>query len=82
MRDDIDNIPFIAIGNGELENNENVGEFAKCNNCGGYHEVKYGDIVNKDGTKTPSKMLAFITCPENNASYLVGINGKLLSLNK
>lgn len=78
----LNNIPFIAIGSGELENNEDVGEFAKCNNCGEYHEVKYGDKINDDGTKTPSKMLAFITCPENNTSYLVGIEGKLLNLHK
>ena len=75
-------IPFVAFDNNELENCKEVGEFARCNNCGEYHDVRYGDIVNKDGTKAPSKLLAFITCPESGSSYLVGIEGKLLNLHK
>lgn len=39
------------------------------------HEVQYGDRVEKDGTKTPCKHLAYAKCPKYNISYLVGIDG-------
>lgn len=72
----IEEIPFIAFGNGELDGNDEIGEFETCPNCGELHKVGYGDKVLKDGTKVPTKMLAFVDCPENGNSYLVGIDGK------
>lgn len=69
-------LPFVAFGNDELSGKRDVGEYEKCNNCGNLHEVQYGDKVNPDGTKTKSKLLAFIKCPENDALYLVGVGGK------
>ena len=45
-----------------------------CNGCGGYHELKYGERVNEDGTKTPSKMLGYVKCGDK--AYLSTINGK------
>jgi len=69
-------IPFLAIGNDELKDNENVGEFETCPNCGEQHKVRYGEKVNKDGSRTKPKFLSFIDC--QNGSYLVGINGKRL----
>ena len=45
-----------------------------CNNCGKYHEIKYGERVNKDGTKTPSKKLGFVKCGDK--TYLSTIDGK------
>jgi len=67
---------MFAIGNDELENNSDIGTHAKCGSCGDMHEIDYGSIVNKDGSKTKSKMLAFIKCTQNDKCYLVGINGK------
>ena len=69
-------IPFLAVGNDELKDNEDIGEFAKCPNCGEQHKVRYGEKFNKDGTRTEYKSLSFIDC--QNGSYLVGINGKRL----
>lgn len=69
-------LPFIAVGNGELDNNPDVPEIYKCPRCNEEHPVEYGDKVNKDGTKTPDKLLAFVKC--RGSSYLIGINGKML----
>lgn len=71
-------IPFIAVGNGELDKNGNVGDIATCPNCGNAHKVEYGERVLEDGTKEPSKMLAYVSCPKNKSAYLIGIDGKLL----
>ncbi len=72
----IDEIPFVAFGNGELDGKEEIGEFETCPNCGKSHKVGYGNKVLKDGTKAPSKLLAFVDCPENGKTYLVGLRGK------
>lgn len=69
-------IPFVAFGNGELDGNDPVGTHEICPNCGEEHEVGYGEKVNPDGTREPSKMLAFLTCPKNDTTYLIGIEGK------
>lgn len=69
-------IPFVAFGSDELEGNDPVGTHEICPNCGEEHEVGYGEKVNPDGTREPSKMLAFLTCPKNEATYLIGIEGK------
>ena len=75
-------IPFVAYSNDELDGKDPVGTHAICNNCGGEHEVRYGEELIEDGTWKPSKVLAFITCPENDATYLVGIKGSLLNAPK
>ena len=69
-------IPFVAFGNDELDGNDPVGTHEICPNCGEEHEVGYGEKVNPDGTREPSKMLAFLTCPKNGTTYLIGIEGK------
>jgi len=74
----MDNIPFVVFSNDELKTKKDIGQFATCPNCKQQHEVKYGDKVLEDGTTVPSKLLAYIKCPENNAAYLVGVNGKLI----
>ena len=51
-----------------------------CPNRGELHDVHYGDKVNSDGTKTPSKLIASIRCGES--SYLVGVNNKLILKNR
>jgi DNA-directed RNA polymerase subunit RPC12/RpoP len=69
-------VPYFAISNAEIDEKPILGNTIKCKVCGEHHNVEYGDIIEKDGSKTPSKMLAFIKCPTNDKSYLVGINGK------
>lgn len=69
-------IPFVAFGSDELANNDLVGEYEPCPNCGEIHKVGYGEVVKPDGTREPSKMLAFITCTKSGATYLIGIKGK------
>jgi len=69
-------IPFIAVGHGELDNNPDIPEEYNCPRCNHKHPVQYGENVEKDGTKTPSKMLAYVKCKKG--VYLVGINGKML----
>jgi transposase-like protein len=68
--------PFIAVGHGELDSNPDVGKVYDCPSCGKQHPVEYGERVEKDGTKTPDPMLAFVKCKKK--AYLIGINGKML----
>lgn len=67
-------ISFVAIGNDEL--GDDIGEYVTCPHCGDQHPVQYGDKIEKDGTKTPSKLLGFYKCGDN--SYLCSIDGKSL----
>jgi hypothetical protein len=68
----IDGVPYIAIGNNELGGE--LGDMARCPHCGEMRAVRYGDQVLDDGTRVPSKTLAFVSCGE--ASYIVGIKGR------
>ena len=65
---------MFAIGNDEIESAPLLGDFILCAQCGNRHKIEYGEEVKKDGTKVPSKLLAYYKC--NGKSYLVGINGK------
>ena len=65
---------MFAIGNDELEKAPRLGDFILCKQCGERHKVEYGDKVLEDGTKEPSKSLAFYECGKK--LYLAGINGK------
>lgn len=67
--------PFVAIGTDELDGD--VGDYADCRICGGKHRVCYGDRILNDGTKEPSKLLAFFKCDQNGKTYLHGINGRI-----
>jgi len=66
--------PMMAIGNGELENNADIGETCLCPNCGKEHAVEYAERLNDDGTKSQSKLIAFVKCKD--MSYIVALNGK------
>ena len=70
-------LPFIAIGNGELDNNPDVPKTIKCKSCGKMHKV----VRSKDSDGTPGR-LHFYTCKnvKPNATYLCGFNGKLMKL--
>ena len=65
---------MFAIGNDEIEAAPKLGDFILCSMCGERHKIKYGKTILPDGTKKPSKLLAFYKCGKNN--YLAGINGK------
>ena len=65
---------MFAIGNDEIEKAPELGKTINCKRCGKKHKVKYGDEVKKDGTRVPSKLVAFVKCRKQ--AYLVGINGK------
>ena len=71
---------MFAIGNDELNNNGDVGKTIVCPHCGKEHDIKYGDRVLEDGTKVPSKLLAFYNCGDE--LYLAGIDGKLVEPRK
>jgi hypothetical protein len=68
---------MFAIGNDELKNLPEAGKTVKCKKCGKNHKIRYGNKVEKDGTKTPSKLLGFIKCGKD--TYLASVNGKLLA---
>jgi hypothetical protein len=69
-------IPWMAIGNKELANLPDIGETTLCWMCGKQHEVEYGEEILIDGTKIPSKLMAFFKC--RGRLYMCGINGKEL----
>ena len=62
---------MLMIGNDELK--EPLGNAIECPHCGQQHPIEYGEEVLKDGTKKPSKLLAFYMCGDK--AYLAGING-------
>jgi hypothetical protein len=62
-----DEIPYLAIGHGELDGNPPVGKTIKCPHCGEEHEVK--------DSNPPG--LQFYNCGEK--TYLCGIDGTSLS---
>lgn len=69
-------LPFIAIGANELDNQPDIPKEYDCPRCGNIHPVEYGDRVEKDGTKVPDTMLAFVQCHKK--TYLIGMNGKMM----
>lgn len=73
---------MLAIGNGELDGNPDVGKTAACPFCKEQHNVLYGTskTMNPDGTWSEPKKsdLGYVVCPKNNKTYMVSLNGKLL----
>jgi len=65
---------MLSIENDELVNAPNLKEKILCSKCGKFHNIEYGKEVLEDGTKKPSKTLAFYSC--KGKTYLAGINGK------
>ena len=65
---------MFAIGNDELEELDDLGDFILCDKCGERHLIDYGKEVMKDGSKKKTKFLAFYKC--GGKAYLAGINGK------
>jgi hypothetical protein len=67
-------IPFAAFGREAYNNAAPLEDEIECPRCGALHDVQYGDRINKDGTRSRSRALAFVRC--DGKSYLVGILGK------
>jgi len=65
---------MLALGNEEIEAAPDLGDFILCTMCGKKHKIRYGDKKLPDGSKKPSKLLAFYCCGDK--TYLAGINGK------
>ena len=65
---------MLAIGNDKIDTAPKLGDFILCTNCGERHRIEFGNKILEDGTKIPSKLLAFYKCGET--TYLAGINGK------
>ena len=65
-------IPFVAYGNAELAKKPDASDFAECPKCKKEHKIKFGTTDGKE-----SKLLGFVSCGKH--SYLVTLNGKLLS---
>ena len=59
---------MLAIGHDEL--GEYLGDTYLCERCGKEHKIEHGHVIEKDGTKTRSK-LSFIKCGKK--TFLVGI---------
>lgn len=69
--ENIGGTPYLAVGNDEIGGV--LREQAKCPHCSLMHEVEYGERVLDDGTRVPSKMLAYVKCG-NGDVYIVGVN--------
>jgi len=67
---------MLSIGNDELAKKPVLGNVVFCKKCNKNHKVEYGDKVLKDGSKVPSKLIAFYKC--KGKLYLAGLNGKSL----
>jgi len=65
---------MLCVGNDELK--EELKNTIKCPHCGQQHNVQYGDEILPDGTRQPSKLLAYYKCRDT--AYLAGINGKAI----
>jgi hypothetical protein len=62
-----------AINQKDLEEGGLLGETIVCDDCGEIHTIKYGHEIMSDGTKVPSKLLAFYNCKDR--TVLAGIRG-------
>lgn len=68
-----DEIPFIAIGNGELDAKPKAGKTTPCRTCKKKHKIIFG----KDSkTGLVSKLLGFYKCGDK--TFLASIDGKLM----
>ena len=65
-----------AIGNNELMRKRPAGKYTVCPHCGKRRIIKHGKLINKDGTRSESKVLGFVNC--KNKSYMVSLMGKLI----
>ena len=65
---------MLMVGDDELRGK--LRDVVKCPHCTRQHALEYGDEVHRDGTRTPSRMLAFYRCA--GVLYLAGINGRAL----
>ena len=78
QKEEDEEISFISFSNPEIREMQKdpvkKGDLIICQNCGKAHPVKFAK--DQDGMETNT--LAFVHCPENDASYLVAVGGGLL----
>lgn len=66
------NPAVLTVGNDELGGP--LGDAISCPHCGKAHLVEFGEKVLDDGSREPSRALAFYRCDKK--TYLCGINGR------
>lgn len=79
----MENIPYIAVGNGELKNQPEVSKgtiIMHQHENGEWEEseIKYGEKVNDDGTKEESSLLGFYKLKDG-TTYMASLAGKLMN---
>jgi len=72
----MDNIPFFAVGNGELDGNKKLkkDDLIDCPHCSQKHSVK----LSKNEAGEEVSTIMYYNCGEN--SYLCGIGGKVIGV--
>ena len=88
----MEDIPFKAVSNEELENSEEIhaGDKITCHLCGESHEVRStdGERVNTNDmqsealTKNKVSSFEYFKCSEKGKTVLIGIDGKMIPINK
>lgn len=66
------NIPFMAVGNEELEEQPNISQkdLVYCEDCKEFHSVQ--------STQGKRCSIESMRCPATNKCFIVGVDGKLL----
>jgi len=64
----LNEVPFVAFGNEELEEKPFARDTVICKVCGKEHRIHYRN----------NREVGFITCPDNGGEYLVAVKGKLI----
>lgn len=68
---------MISISNDELDSLPILeDQYIKCLHCSNKHIIEYGNTIDSDGVKIPSKTLGFYKCGDK--VYLATIDGRLL----
>ena len=76
MTQQINDVPFVAIGNDEIAALPDLGPTIKCWACGERHEVQESREIDKDGKDIGPGALNFFKCPKDGNTYMCGIGGR------
>jgi hypothetical protein len=72
----VDELPTLAVGTGELDDNPDIEDTCPCPNCGEAHEVKNANARNEKGHFVAGKKIFYVHCGEK--QFMVGLDGKRL----
>jgi len=64
----LNDVPFVAFGNEELEEKPLAGATVICKNCGNEHRIHYKN----------KREVGVVVCPKNGGEYLVALKGRLI----